>query len=42
MSDIQKQCWDNYHSTYTKKDFEESDKAFIERLKQIPEYMSDI
>jgi hypothetical protein len=37
MSDIQKQCWDNYHSTYTKKDFEESDKAFIEHLKQIPE-----
>lgn len=34
MSDIQKQCWDNYHATWTKKDFEESDKAFIEKVKE--------
>ena len=36
MSDIQKQCWKNA-AEWSKEDFEESDKAFIERLKQIPE-----
>lgn len=36
MSDIQKQCWKNA-AEWSKEDFEKSDKAFIERLKQIPE-----
>jgi len=36
MSGIQKQCWKNA-AEWSKEDFEESDKAFIERLKQIPE-----
>lgn len=33
MSDIQKQCWSNYAAYWSKRDFEASDKAFIELIK---------
>lgn len=36
MSDIRKQCWKNA-AEWSKEDFEKTDKAFLERVKQILE-----
>jgi hypothetical protein len=35
MTDIQKQCWDNYHATWAKQDEQAQDKIFIELIKQL-------
>ena len=35
MTDIQKQCWDNYHATWARQDEQAQDKIFIELITQL-------